>query len=60
MFVEKLEKLGKRIGDAQKDYDELIGTRKNLLDRHLNKLDAIKTQGELPPGTEEDIDEYKM
>ena len=60
MFVEKLEKLGKRIGDAQKDYDELIGTRKNQLDRHLNKLDAIKTQRELPPGTEEDIDEYKM
>jgi DNA recombination protein RmuC len=47
-FIEQLEKLGRRIGDVQKDYESLITTRRRQLERPLNKIEAIRTQQNLP------------
>lgn len=41
-FVEKLEGVGSRIMSLQKEYDQLIGTRRNQLDRTFLKIDAMK------------------
>ncbi|MDI6784116.1 MAG: DNA recombination protein RmuC, partial [bacterium] len=43
-----LEKMGKRIDDAQKEYTALITTRKNKLDKVLLKIDELRTQKQLP------------
>ena len=37
-----MEKIGKRLGDAQKEYDHLISTRTNQLDRPLRKWKNLK------------------
>jgi len=47
-FSDQLDKLGKRIGDAQKEYESLITTRRRQLERPLNKIEAIRTQQNLP------------
>jgi len=47
-FMDQLDKLGKRIGDAQKEYESLITTRRRQLEKPLNKIEAIRTQQNLP------------
>jgi DNA recombination protein RmuC len=47
-FIEQLEKLGRRIGDVQKEYESLVTTRRRQLERPLNKIEAIRTQQNLP------------
>ncbi|MGC6367096.1 MAG: DNA recombination protein RmuC [Candidatus Marinamargulisbacteria bacterium] len=42
-----MEKIGKRLADAQKEYDHLISTRTNQLDRPLKKMDELKSDGML-------------
>lgn len=37
-----MDKIGKRLDDAQKAYEELMSTRTNQLDRPLKKIDALK------------------
>lgn len=44
IFLEKLEVLGKRIGDAQKEYEALTTTRVRQLERPLNKIEELRTQ----------------
>ena len=39
-----MEKIGKRLGDAQKEYEHLISTRTNQLDRPLKKIDELKQE----------------
>jgi len=56
-FLKKLELLGKRIGDAQKEYEVLSTTRRRQLERPLNKIEALRTQRELPVAPDED-EEY--
>lgn len=41
-FVESMDKLGKRIDDARKEYDNLTTTRTRQLDRQLNKIDDLQ------------------
>ena len=43
-FLGKLELLGKRIEDTQKEYELLTTTRRRQLERPLNKLDDLRTQ----------------
>jgi len=43
-FLKKLEILGKRIEEAQKEYESLATTRRRQLERPLNKIDEIRTQ----------------
>lgn len=41
-FVKRMEQMGKRIGDAQREYEALTTTRQRALERPLNKLDDIR------------------
>ncbi|MCX7919760.1 MAG: DNA recombination protein RmuC [bacterium] len=47
-FLNTLEKMGKRIEDAQKEYTALITTRKNKLDKALAKIEELRVQKQLP------------
>jgi DNA recombination protein RmuC len=50
-FTGKLEVLGKRIDDVQKEYELIITTRRRQLERPLHKIDDLRTQRGLPLGT---------
>jgi DNA recombination protein RmuC len=47
-FLKKLELLGKRIDDTQKEYESLSTTRRRQLERPLNRLDDLRTEMRLP------------
>ncbi len=47
-FIEKLELIGKRISEAQKEYDVLTTTRRRQLERPLNKIEDLRKQRGLP------------
>lgn len=47
-FIAKLEVLGKRISEAQKEYETLATTRKRQLEKPLHDLEALRTQRNLP------------
>ncbi len=49
-FVQKLETVGKRIDDAQKEYQTLTTTRRRQLERPLNEIEALRVQKGLPIG----------
>jgi DNA recombination protein RmuC len=53
-FVNKLKVLGKRIGDAQKEYEALMTTRRRQLERPLNRIEELRTQRHLPEEQTED------
>lgn len=53
-FVTKLEVLGKRIGEAQKEYEALTTTRRRQLERPLNKIEDLRTERCMPPVSEQD------
>jgi len=44
MFIEKLETMGKKLEEAQKAYDELTSTRRNMLERPLEKIEALRNE----------------
>ena len=54
MFLNKMESLGKRIDAAQKEYGELVGTRRRGIERPLRRIDAIREHRGLvlPPNSE--------
>ncbi len=41
-FLKKLEVLGRRINDAQKEYESLVTTRRRQLERPLNRIEEIR------------------
>jgi DNA recombination protein RmuC len=47
-FVRKLDVLGKRIEDTQKEYEILTTTRRRQLERPLNRIDDLRTQRRSP------------
>lgn len=47
-FLKKLKVLGKRIGDAHKEYETLMSTRRRQLERPLNRIEELRTQRHLP------------
>ena len=47
-FIKKLETLGKRIEDAQKEYESLATTRRRLLEKPLDKIEYLRAQHGLP------------
>lgn len=47
-FLGKLELVGKRIGDAQKEFEALSTTRRRQLEKPLNKIEDIRMQRNLP------------
>ena len=48
-FIKKLDLLGKRIGDSQKEYESLMSTRRRQLERPLNKIEDIRTERQISP-----------
>ncbi|MHB8086440.1 MAG: DNA recombination protein RmuC [Dehalococcoidia bacterium] len=58
-YVDTMDKMGKRLCDAQKEFDSLVTTRRNKLERPLKKIDDIRKERGLEElGTMED--ESKM
>jgi len=55
-FLKKLELVGKRIGDAQKEYESLTMTRRRQLEKPLNKLEYLRMQRGLPITLDNDED----
>jgi DNA recombination protein RmuC len=53
-FLKKLELLGKRIEDTQREYESLTTTRRRQLERPLNKIDDLRSQRGLPISTHKD------
>lgn len=47
-FLGKLEVVGKRIGDAQKEYEALTTTRRRQLEKPLNRIEDLRLQRHLP------------
>jgi DNA recombination protein RmuC len=60
-FCNKLETLGKRIEDAQREYGMLMTTRRHQLEKPLDKIEFLRTQWGLPVPPEEDAesDDYR-
>ena len=46
-FKEGMEKMGKRIADAQKEYNNLVTTRTNQLERPLRKIEQVRVEKHL-------------
>ncbi len=46
-FKESMEKMGKRLSDAQKEYNNLITTRTNQLERPLRKIEQVRVEKHL-------------
>ncbi|MDH7493787.1 MAG: DNA recombination protein RmuC [Candidatus Saccharicenans sp.] len=44
LFVKSLEKVGKKIYEAQQEYENLNTTRKNQLEKPLHQIDSLKRQ----------------
>lgn len=54
-FVGSMEKVGKRIEDAQKEYNILVSTRRNQLERPLRQIDDLRKRSEIehaPPAAD--------
>ena len=52
-FIKKLDLLGKRIGDSQKEYESLMTTRRRQLERPLNKIEDIRTERQISPAPDQ-------
>jgi DNA recombination protein RmuC len=52
-FIKKLDLLGKRIGDSQREYDSLMSTRRRQLERPLNKIEDIRTERQISPAPDQ-------
>jgi DNA recombination protein RmuC len=55
-FLQKMEVLGKRIDDAQKEYESLVTTRRRQLERPLSKIEELRTQQKRPPAADGERD----
>lgn len=47
MFKDGMDKMGRRIDQAQKEYDDLITTRKNQLEKPLRRIDSIRSETDI-------------
>jgi DNA recombination protein RmuC len=54
LFIDKFDKLGKKIKEAQSEYDALTVTRARQLERPLNKIDDLRNQKHLPLANKEE------
>jgi len=46
-FVEQMDKVGQRIESAGKEFENLVGTRRRMLEKPLAKIDVLRRQQEL-------------
>jgi DNA recombination protein RmuC len=59
-FLYRLEMLGKRIGDALKEYDNLMTTRRRQLESPLEKIENARIKQGLPIAPEEGDEALKL
>ena len=59
-FVEGMDRLGERIKAAQKEYDEITGTRRRQLDKVLDKIEDLRTQTGLPENNVDLIEDNSL
>ena len=46
-YVEVMDKMGRSLDTAKKDYDTLVSTRKNQLEKPLTQIEEITTGGDV-------------
>jgi len=56
-FIKKMDTLGKKINEAQTEFDSLTGTRRRQLEIPLNKLDAWRSRRGLPEAKGDDFEQ---
>jgi DNA recombination protein RmuC len=54
LFVASMEKMGRRIEEAQQEYHVLTATRRRGLERPLRQIDALRQERGIPPAPGED------
>ncbi len=59
-FLYRLEMLGKRIGDALKEYENLMTTRRRQLESPLDKIENVRIKQGLPIAPEEGDESLKL
>jgi len=47
-YKEQMDRMGARIDDARKQFETLVGTRTNMLERPLRKIEDLRTRHALP------------
>ncbi|VAX15445.1 DNA recombination protein RmuC [hydrothermal vent metagenome] len=58
-FVESLEAVGKKIEAARTEYNAVMTTRRNALEKPLEKIESLRSQQELPIAAMDGGDEEK-
>ena len=56
-FIESMSNMGKRLDAARKEYDDMVGTRRNMLDRQVDRIDRLNKQQGIEPKLADDNDE---
>ncbi|HEB72850.1 MAG TPA: DNA recombination protein RmuC, partial [Nitrospirae bacterium] len=58
-FIESLEAVGKKIEAARTEYNAVITTRRNALEKPLEKIESLRSQQKLPIAALDGDDEEK-
>ncbi len=58
-FIRSMDKMGKRIEDAKQEFDHLVSTRKNQLERPLKKIEKMRQEQGMLPASEAEDDEVE-
>lgn len=58
-FIKSMDKMGKRIEDAKQEFDHLVSTRKNQLERPLRKIEKMRQEQGILPDAEAGEDEVE-
>jgi DNA recombination protein RmuC len=48
-YVEVMDGMGRKLGEALTEYEKLVGVRTRQLDRQLDKIDDLRAAREQPP-----------
>jgi DNA recombination protein RmuC len=59
-YKDKFKTLGDRLDAAKKEYDTLITTRSNMLERPLRKIDDLRKQRAIPLDSETDVNDTSL
>lgn len=54
-YIKKFDLLGRKIAEAQNEYDAITSTRQRKLNIVLNKIEDLRTQRGLPTAPDEDV-----
>jgi DNA recombination protein RmuC len=46
-FVDSMDKMGRKLQDAQKEFESLSGTRKNMLERPMLRIDQLRHESDI-------------